>query len=58
MAIGIVGEAQTAAAVLGHNFPDSRWYQDAYDLVKTGGVEPTENKGSWISRAFKKVGLG
>jgi outer membrane protein assembly factor BamD len=30
MALGIVGEAQTAAAVLGHNFPDSRWYRDAY----------------------------
>src|SRR6201993_2068511 len=57
-AIGIVGEAQTAAAVLGHNFPDSRWYQDAYNLVKTGDAEPTENKGSWISRAFKQVGLG
>ncbi len=57
MAIGIVGEAQTAAAVLGHNFPDSRWYQDAYNLVKTGGSEPTENQGSWISRAFKRVGL-
>ncbi len=35
MAIGIVGEAQTAAAVLGHNFPDSRWYKDAYNLVKS-----------------------
>jgi outer membrane protein assembly factor BamD len=58
MAIGIVGEAQTAAAILGHNFPDSRWYKDAYNLVKSGGVEPTENQGSWISRAFKKVGLG
>src|ERR1700744_5773351 len=58
MAIGIVSEAQTAAAVLGHNFPDSRWYQDAYNLVKSGGVEPSENQGSWISKAFKKVGLG
>jgi outer membrane protein assembly factor BamD len=58
MAIGIVGEAQTAAAVLGHNFPDSRWYQDAYNLVKSGGLEPSENKGSYISRAFKKLGLG
>ncbi len=58
MAIGIVGEAQTAAAVLGHNFPDSRWYKDAYNLVKSGGVEPSENKGSYISRAFKKMGLG
>ena len=58
MALGIVGEAQTAAAVLGHNFPDSRWYHDAYNLVKSGGVEPSENASSWISKAFKKVGLG
>ncbi len=58
MAIGIVGEAQTAAAVLGHNFPDSAWYKDAYNLVKSGGVEPSENKGSYISRAFRKIGLG
>jgi outer membrane protein assembly factor BamD len=58
MAIGIVDEAQTAAAVLGHNFPDSRWYKDAYNLVKAGGVEPSENTGSYISKAFKKLGLG
>lgn len=58
MAIGIVGEAQTAAAVLGHNFPDSVWYKDAYGLVKSGGVEPSANKASWISRAFKRAGLG
>jgi outer membrane protein assembly factor BamD len=58
MALGIVHEAQTAAAVLGHNFPDSRWYADAYRLVKSGGVEPVENKGSWISQAFKKLGVG
>jgi outer membrane protein assembly factor BamD len=54
MALGIVQEAQTAAAVLGHNFPDSPWYKDAYRLVRTGGVDPSENKDSWISRMFKK----
>ena len=58
MSLGIAMEAQTAAAVLGHNFPDSPWYKDAYRLVKAGGVEPTEDKGSWISRAFKGDGLG
>jgi outer membrane protein assembly factor BamD len=58
MALGIASEAQTAAAVLGHNFPDSRWYADAYRLVKSGGFEPQENQGSWISRAFKKIGVG
>jgi outer membrane protein assembly factor BamD len=58
LSIGIVGEAQTAAAVLGHNFPDSKWYKDAYNLVKSKGLEPSENQGSYISRAFKKLGLG
>ena len=58
MALGIVNEAQTAAAVLGHNCPDSRWYRDAYRIVRSGGLEPQENQGSWISRSFKKLGLG
>ena len=58
MTLGIVSEAQTAAAVLGHNFPDSPWYKNAYALVKTGGTEPVEDKGSWISKAFKKLGVG
>jgi outer membrane protein assembly factor BamD len=55
LALGITGEAQTAAAVLGHNFPDSPWYQDAYNLLKGHGAEPNENKSSWISQAFKKL---
>jgi outer membrane protein assembly factor BamD len=53
MALGIVDEAQTSAAVLGHNFPESRWYKDAYALMQSRGLQPNENKGSWISRAFK-----
>jgi outer membrane protein assembly factor BamD len=57
LALGIAGEAQTAAAVLGHNFPDSRWYKDAYNLVQAGGLDPREDQGSWMSRAFKKLGL-
>jgi outer membrane protein assembly factor BamD len=55
MAMGIVNEAQTAAAVLGHNFPDSPWYKDAHALLTRGGVEPREDSGSWISRAFRGV---
>lgn len=55
MALGIVNEAQTAAAVLGHNFPDSRWYKDAYVLLKSGGAEPREDAGSWISRTWKSA---
>jgi outer membrane protein assembly factor BamD len=58
LTLGIVPEAQTAAAVLGHNFPDSPWYKDAYQLVKSRGFEPSENSASWISKAFRGVGVG
>ncbi|MFN3548616.1 MAG: outer membrane protein assembly factor BamD [Mesorhizobium sp.] len=50
-AMGLTSEAQTAAAVLGHNYPDSQWYRDSYKLLQTGGLEPRENRGSWISKA-------
>ena len=53
LALGIVPEAQTAAAVLGHNFPDSPWYQDSFALLNQGGLQPQENEGSWMSRAFR-----
>jgi outer membrane protein assembly factor BamD len=53
MALGVASEAQTSAAVLGHNFPDSRWYKDAFALLNERGLAPSENKGSWISRAFR-----
>jgi outer membrane protein assembly factor BamD len=39
MSLGLVHEAQTAAAVLGHNFPDSPWYKEAYRLVTARGSD-------------------
>ncbi len=52
MALGIRSEAQTAAAVLGHNFPHSNWYRDAYTLVASDGRAPVANGSSWIAKAF------
>jgi outer membrane protein assembly factor BamD len=54
-ALGITKDAQTAAAVLGHNYPGSPWYEDAYNVLKKQNLKPEEDKGSWISRAFDKV---
>jgi outer membrane protein assembly factor BamD len=55
MALGILSEAQTAAAVLGYNYPDSDWYKDAYQLVSSDGQAPVENKESWISKTFASL---
>jgi outer membrane protein assembly factor BamD len=56
MALGIVNEAQTAAAVLGHNFPGSKWYKHAYGLLGKRGLEPQQHEGSWITRAWNGDG--
>ena len=55
LAIGVVNEAKTAAAVLGHNYPGSTWYSDSYALMTGIRVEPAEDTGSWISRAWQSV---
>ncbi len=57
-AMGLTSEAQTAAAVLGQNYPDSQWYKDSYTLLQSGGLQPRENAGSWISKAGKLFGGG
>lgn len=55
LALGIQSEAQTAAAVLGHNYPNSQWYDEAFALLQSGGLEPRENEESWISQALASV---
>lgn len=55
LALGIRSEAQTAAAVLGYNYPNSVWYKDAYALLTGQGLRPSENKSSWISQAVRAV---
>jgi outer membrane protein assembly factor BamD len=54
-AMGLTSEAQTAAAVLGTNYPDSPWYKDSYKLLQSNGLAPRENAGSWISKAGKLI---
>jgi len=58
MALGITTEAQSTAAVLGHNYPNSQWYSHAYALLKSGGLNPQLNSGSWISNTIKALTPG
>ena len=52
-ALGVYSEAQTAAAVLGANYPGSPWYQDAYDLLVTHNLKPGVDQSSWLARQFR-----
>jgi len=54
LAIGITSEAQCAAAVLQRKFPDSHWSHETLEALRSAGLEPAENEGSYIYRAFPR----
>ncbi len=40
LSLGLTDEAQTAGAILGHNYQSTDWYQDSYALLTGRGLEP------------------
>jgi outer membrane protein assembly factor BamD len=50
LALGLSDEARQTAAVLGYNYPGSKWYADTYDLVAEG--KQPEIQQSWYARVF------
>jgi len=48
LTLGVVGEARTAAAVLGFNHPDSAWYADSYNLLREANLSPELLDESWM----------
>lgn len=57
VALGVTDEAKAAAAVLGHNFPGSDWYEDAYTLVGDPSWQPQRPEGDgWLSRVWDRLG--
>jgi outer membrane protein assembly factor BamD len=53
LALGLTSEAQTAAAVLGHNYPSSSWYKQTLELLKRVGLEPKINAGSTLATSLQ-----
>ena len=53
LALGMLKQAQEAAAVLGYNFPGSEWYERSYALLQGNDLAPRRAEGgSWLSRLF------
>jgi len=40
LSLGLINEARTSAAILGHNYSSSQWYQSAYNLLQSQGLTP------------------
>ncbi|MBL8597677.1 MAG: outer membrane protein assembly factor BamD [Devosia sp.] len=53
LALGLTNEAQTAAAVLGHNYPSSSWYKDALGLLQKVGLQPKVNSASPLAASLQ-----
>jgi outer membrane protein assembly factor BamD len=57
-ALGLADMATANAAVLGHNFPGSDWYQYSYNLITTGKNElprPKQDNRNFVRRALDDV---
>jgi len=55
LALGLVDEAKSAGAVLGHNYPGSDWYSNSYSMLTESGAVVGGEKDSWYSRAYRQV---
>ncbi|PZO67817.1 MAG: outer membrane protein assembly factor BamD [Paracoccus denitrificans] len=58
LAIGLTDEAQTAGAILGHNFRSSPFYQDAYNTLRGRGLTATPAGNSWLTSVYRQVVQG
>jgi outer membrane protein assembly factor BamD len=55
LSLGFTDEAQTAGAILGHNFRSTEWYQDSYRLLTARGLEPKARGDSWLAKVYRQV---
>jgi outer membrane protein assembly factor BamD len=58
LSLGLFGEAQTAGAILGHNFQGSDWYSDSYALLTSAGLRPGDVGDGWLNQIYRQVVLG
>lgn len=53
--LGIEDEAMRVAAVLGHNFPGSQWYQDSYNLLHPDQRKELIEGRSWFDKTVDSL---
>lgn len=55
LSLGLTDEAQTAGAILGHNFQSTNWYEDSYRLLTRQGLEPKVRGKNWLSAIYRQM---
>jgi len=55
LTLGLKGEATRVAAVLGHNYPGNRWYQDTYKLLDAEQRAELLDERGWVDRTVESI---
>lgn len=55
LSLGLTDEAQTAGAILGHNYQSTDWYQDSFALLTGQGLSMSTAGDSWLSSVYRQV---
>lgn len=53
--LGFNDEAQSAGAILGHNFKSTEWYEDSYRLLTGRGLKPEARGDNWLAQVYRQV---
>ncbi|WP_442953694.1 outer membrane protein assembly factor BamD [Paracoccus sediminilitoris] len=55
IALGLLDEAQTAGAILGHNFQSSPFYEDAFRQLRGRGLSAEAKGDSWLTNVYRQT---
>lgn len=55
LSLGLVEEAQTAGAILGHNYQSTEWYADSYKLLTDQGLQPMSLGDNWLAQIYRQM---
>ncbi len=55
VSLGLTDEAQTAGAILGHNFRSTDWYEDSYKLLTGRGLELEAAGDNWLRQIYRQM---
>jgi outer membrane protein assembly factor BamD len=55
LSLGLTDEAQTAGAILGHNYRGTDWYEDSFKLLKGRGLELEAAGDGWLRQIYRQV---
>ncbi|MCY4304567.1 MAG: outer membrane protein assembly factor BamD [Aestuariivita sp.] len=54
LSLGLENQAQTAGAILGHNFRSTTWYENSYWLLTKQGRKPEVTGNNWLAQIFRQ----